>query len=110
MTYTGRCHCGAVRFSFDSTPITRGVRCNCSICIRKGAVMSPTRDLVLAIDGADALRVYRWGDHDIDHLFCGTCGIFPFAKILGKYRVNLGCVDGLDALALPIDIIDGRSL
>jgi hypothetical protein len=31
------------------------------------------------------------------------------AKV-GDYRVNLGCVHDLDALALPIEVIDGRSL
>jgi hypothetical protein len=110
MTYRGHCHCGAVRFTFDSEPITRGARCNCSICVRKGIVMSTARDLVLAIEGEDALRVYRWGDRDVDHYFCGTCGIVPFGRSIHGYRVNLGCIDELDVLALPIDILDGRSL
>ena len=40
MKYNGSCHCGAVKFTFeDAEPLT-GVRCNCSICKRKGAVMS----------------------------------------------------------------------
>jgi hypothetical protein len=27
----------------------------------------------------------------------------------GVYRVNLGCVDGIDALAVPLRMIDGAS-
>jgi len=38
--YQGSCHCGAVRFSYEGEPIERGLRCNCSICARKGAMMT----------------------------------------------------------------------
>jgi hypothetical protein len=114
-TYLGRCHCGAVRFQFQSEPITEGRRCNCSLCIRRGAVMSPTYygadDFVLT-DGRDALRVYNFGDLMMNHYFCATCGIFPFSSVIEepvRYRVNLGCVDDLDPLALPIEVLDGRS-
>ncbi len=113
-TYHGSCHCGAVRFRFTSEEITTGSRCNCSICIRKGAVMStryyPPEDF--AVDGAETLGVYRFGDHVVNHYFCKRCGIYPFHDATvnpGHYRVNLGCVDGVDPLALAIDLIDGKS-
>ncbi len=115
-TYRGRCHCGAVRFAFESEPITRGVRCNCSICVRKGAVMSTRyipREEFSELFGLDALACYHWGDRMVNHYFCRTCGIYPFHDATtrpGAYRVNLGCVDGLDVLALEIDVIDGQSL
>jgi hypothetical protein len=114
-TYSGHCHCGAVRFRFRSEELTEGRRCNCSICIRRGAVMSaryvPPDDFEELV-GLEALCVYQFGDHDVSHYFCKTCGIYPFhdgtAKP-GHYRVNLGCIDGVDVLALPVVIIDGRS-
>jgi hypothetical protein len=28
----------------------------------------------------------------------------------GHYRINLGCVDGVDALTLPVEVFDGASL
>jgi hypothetical protein len=28
----------------------------------------------------------------------------------GHYRINLGCVEGVDALALPVEVFDGASL
>jgi hypothetical protein len=112
--YRARCHCGRIRFAFHSEQITTGKRCNCSICIRKGAVMSskyiPTADFEPHED-MSLLSDYRWGDHDVNHLFCKVCGIYPYhgdEKI--GYRVNLGCVEGLDPLALEISIIDGRSM
>ncbi len=113
-SYRGKCHCGAVRFVLESEPITNGLRCNCSICIRKGAVMSlpyfPPEDIT--IEGAESLGVYRFGDAVVNHYFCKTCGVYPFHDVAtrpGHYRVNLGCVDEVDALALAIDVIDGRS-
>ena len=42
MEYKARCHCGRVRFSFRSPEIKTGRRCDCSLCVRRGAVLSPT--------------------------------------------------------------------
>jgi hypothetical protein len=112
--YDARCHCGRVRCSFECEEITTGKRCNCSICIRKGAVMSsryiPAADFHPPAD-TSAMSDYRWGDGDVNHLFCKTCGIYPFHgdDAMG-YRVNLGCVEGLDVLSLDVGLIDGRSL
>jgi len=113
-TWRGSCHCGAVRFSFRSGPITRGVRCNCSICTRKGAVMSTEYfpPEVFTLEGQQALSVYRWGDLLVNHWFCRTCGVYPFHDVTtkpGHYRVNLGCVEGVDPLSLEISVLDGRS-
>jgi len=33
--YQGGCHCGAIRFSFSSPEIKTGIKCNCSICLKK---------------------------------------------------------------------------
>ena len=123
-TYRASCHCGAIRFTFRSDRITSGRRCNCSICIRKGTVMSASylRPSEVEVEGEDGLAVYRFGDKDVNHFFCRTCGISPFSTVAsvpadyqgparpGDYRVNLGCVDDLDVLSLEIQIIDGKSL
>jgi len=112
--YKARCHCRNVRFSFFSEPFTQGKRCNCSICRRKGAVMSahyikpedfePIADLSVCTD-------YRWNDKMVNHLFCKTCGIYPYhGDASFGYRVNLGCVEGLDVLGLEIIVFDGASM
>ena len=115
-SYEGRCHCGAVRFRFRSEVITEGRRCNCSICTRKGTVMSARYygpDEFEIAEGRHALSVYRFGDNVVNHYFCKSCGVYPFhdgtGDYQGRYRVNLGCVDGLDVFALEVTIIDGRS-
>src|SRR5262245_4484691 len=123
-TYQGSCHCGAIRFRFRSEAITSGRRCNCSICIRRGIVWSTPyyrREAVELIRGADAVAVYEFGDRCMEHCFCRTCGIHPFSvvarlpedyagsAVCGDYRINLGCVEGLEHEALAIETIDGRS-
>ena len=48
------------------------------------------------------------------HYFCKHCGIFTYIgdgeNAKDGYRVNLGCVEDLDALALDISIIDGKAV
>ena len=114
-TYSGSCHCGAVRFRFRSEEITTGCRCNCSICIRKGALMSlryiRPEDFE-QLEGLDALNVYWFGDAMVNHYFCKRCGIYPFHDATvnpGHYRVNLGCLHDLDSLSLPVHVLDGKS-
>lgn len=112
--YTARCHCGRVRFSFRSEEIKTGIRCNCSICARKGSVMSseyiPAGDFQPHSNLAD-LSDYRWNDRMVNHLFCKTCGIYPYhGDSEYGYRVNLGCVEVIDALSLDIKVLDGRSM
>lgn len=50
----------------------------------------------------------------MNNYFCKTCGIFTYIADgeNGKdgYRANLGCVEGIDALALDIRVIDGKSV
>jgi hypothetical protein len=76
---------------------------------------------VFALEGEESLVVYQFGDKDVEHCFCKTCGICPFIGVarlpagydgparVGDRRVNLGCVDDLDPFALDIRRIDGRS-
>ncbi|WP_373975722.1 GFA family protein [Chitinibacter sp. SCUT-21] len=115
-TYRGSCHCGAVKFRISSPEITSGVRCNCSICQRKGALMTPhvysPKELVIE-SGADQLSVYQFGTEVAKHYFCKVCGIYPFHQTMrkvGYYRVNIGCLDGVEPLELPQDVFDGRSI
>ena len=118
--YRARCHCGRIRFSFRSEQITAAKRCNCSLCVRRGAVLSshyiPAADFTPHADPHD-LGVYLWNEKVLSNYFCRHCGIFTYIGYLsddpgatGGYRVNLGCVEGIDPLALEVAIIDGASL
>lgn len=113
-TYTGSCHCGAVRFAFRSPKIEAGLRCDCSICQRKGAAMT-----VFAIDPGQidihaepgALGEYQFNTGVAKHYFCTRCGIYTFhqtRKVPGWYRANLGCIEGIEPLQLPVDVVHNR--
>lgn len=114
--YQGSCHCGAVRFSYEGELIERGLRCNCSLCARKGAMMtseiiSPEKFTIDADD--DALGLYQFGIKTAKHYFCKHCGIYPFhetARKLGHFRANIGCIEGVDSFALEADVFDGKHL
>jgi hypothetical protein len=117
MEYKARCHCGRVRFSFRSPEIKTACQCNCSPCVRRGAVLSssyiPAADFTPHHE-ADDLGVYLWNEKVLSNYFCKACGIFTYigdGESAGDgYRVNLGCVEGLDTLALDVRTIDGKAL
>ncbi|AJC22436.1 GFA family protein [Pandoraea pulmonicola] len=110
----GSCHCGAVRFEVK-TPVEPASRCNCSLCRRKGALMSPAfpeADLRI-LSGQDELTCYQFNTRVARHYFCRHCGIYTFHGTRtspGMWRVNLGCLDGIDPYALPATVADGRQL
>lgn len=111
--YQGSCHCGAVKFSVKSA-LTATARCNCSLCRRKGAVMTVAapEDFQL-LCGEDSLSVYQWNTRTAKHYFCRVCGIYTFHRPRTNpdvYRVNVGCLEGVDPLALKPELNDGASL
>jgi len=116
VTYKGSCHCGAVKFAYAGEPITKGLRCNCSICSRKGAMMSteaiPPEKFEIK-SGKDSLGLYEFGLKTAKHYFCKNCGIYTFhvtARMPDHYRVNLGCREGIDTFSLSVDVFDGKHL
>ena len=114
--YQGRCHCGSVRFEITVPTIDKGLRCNCSICERKGTVMTPFTISPAAIKitaEPGALSTYQFATDVARHYFCNRCGIYTFHETMsvpGHYRVNVGCIDGIKSLELPVETFDGRSI
>lgn len=48
-----------------------------------------------------------------EHFFCNKCGIYTFHETRrepGQFRVNVVCLDDVDARALEITVFDGASL
>jgi len=116
--YKGSCHCGNVSFQFEQEEITAGLRCNCSICIRKGAAMTnfviPPDKLQYQVKEPDTLALYEFDNKVAKHYFCKICGIFTFNQTLRMpehYRVNLGCLENLDLESITdIGVFDGKKL
>ncbi len=65
-SYKGHCHCGDVSFEFTTEqPIDGGTRCTCSICVRKGAMMSNEfiDEASLKVNQPkESLGMYQFGD------------------------------------------------
>jgi hypothetical protein len=97
------------------TALAPATRCNCSLCRRRGALMSPMFDAseLKIVAGESALTSYRFNTGTAHHFFCSRCGIYPFhqtRKDPACWRVNLGCLEGVDPYALDATVADGASL
>ncbi|MBL8484049.1 MAG: GFA family protein [Rhodocyclaceae bacterium] len=115
MKYQGSCHCGAVRFEVEAE-LAGVTACNCSICARKGALMwfVPRAQLALQTPESE-LATYTFNRHKIRHRFCPTCGIHTFGEAaapdgMPMAAINVRCLEGIDADALPVRHFDGRAL
>jgi hypothetical protein len=122
-TYSGSCHCGAVRFETD-LDLTAGTnRCNCSLCFKARAwfAFAKGAERFRLLSGADALREYRWkpngNDPFLTYSFCRNCGIRVFCRSelpeLGGtfHAVPVTTLDDLPASELaeaPVHFVDGR--
>jgi hypothetical protein len=99
--YKARCQCGRVRFSFHSPEIKTASRCNCSLCVRRGAVLSsayiPAADFTPHREPGD-LGLYLWNEKVLNNYFCKSCGIFTYIgdgenakdgyRVRGRARVS----------------------
>ena len=114
-TYRGGCHCGHVRFEAASD-LTQVVSCNCSICMKRGALWTfVTTPQFKIVQGEDALTDYQFGKKRIHHLFCRFCGIGSFSRGLAPngeetFAINVRCLDDVDVAALKPMPFDGKSL
>ena len=114
-TYEGGCHCGRVRYQ-ASSDLAQIVDCNCSVCIKRGAmwafVKAPQFKLV---QGDDALTDYQFGKKKIHHLFCPSCGVGSFSRGLAPngdetFAINVNCPDDVDVATLKLMPFDGKNM
>ena len=115
ISLTGRCHCGAVRFEAIFRDGMGALnRCNCSLCRKKGAVMTsiPLADLKL-LSGEDALALYQWNTRVAKHYFCKVCGVYTHHQRRSApdlYAINVACLDDQTLIGdRPIGTLNGAA-
>ncbi|SME87788.1 Uncharacterized conserved protein [Tistlia consotensis] len=113
-TYTGGCHCGAVRYEVE-LELERLVSCNCSFCAKRGTLMAfAPEEAFRLLQGEAALVDYLFNRKVIHHLFCRTCGQESFARGIRPdgvrtVAINARCLDDIDLSGLPVIEFDGRN-
>lgn len=114
MLHQGSCHCGRIAFEVEAD-FTQAVDCNCSLCRRRGSLLAFTpRNRLKLKTPVEALSTYRFNRHVIDHHFCSTCGVAPFAEADTQggdkgAMVNLRCLPDFDLSGVEIVKYDGAS-
>jgi hypothetical protein len=118
-TYTGGCHCGAVRYEADMDLSKGTLKCNCSMCTKARAwmVIGIASEDFRLLQGEEALSDYQFGRKIVHHLFCRHCGIKSFARGNGPggrplVAIVLTCIDSIsdaDLASLPVMHVDGRN-
>ena len=105
-TLSGRCLCGAVRFSFDAKKREVGV-CHCGMCRRwsAGPFFAYEHEGPVRFEGADNIGVYKsseWGER----AFCKTCGTSLYWRLSGAehYALSSGTLDDQTGFAFVAEI------
>jgi len=109
-----KCHCGLIEAEINITNIDKTIKCNCSICKRKGAVMSMVKNEDFKIiKGKENLKLYKFHSKIAKHYFCNNCGIYTHHNPRSNPLLtgfNLGCLDEIDTFELnDIQINDGKN-
>jgi len=110
-----KCHCGQIEAEIKlSNNFEKKLRCNCSICKRKGSIMSMVKNEDFKITkGKDILKLYQFHTNVAKHYFCSNCGIYTHHHPRSNPAMtgfNLGCIDEIDTSKLKdVAIINGQN-
>ena len=97
-----KCHCGNVEaeVNIPDNGIEKIMRCNCSICKKKGYVIGVLGENDFKLTkGEDSLKLYQFYTNAAKHYFCTNCGIHTHnrPRINPKiYGINVACIDDID--------------
>ena len=110
------CHCGAVEaeVNISEKGFEKIMRCNCSICKRKGAIMSMVKNEDFRIvKGEDKLKLYQFHSKVAKHYFCSQCGIYTHHNPRinpAMTGFNVGCIDEINTFDMKeVPVNDGQN-
>lgn len=107
-TFSGRCHCGAIGFNFQTALPTGqwSIRaCRCGFCRSHGALNTtdPAGRLAFLANEAHCLQRYRFGLKTADFLLCSRCGVYIGAQI-ATGRGAFGTINTLAMAPVPASL------
>jgi len=109
----GEVMCRLVHDRVDA-PIVELTTCDCSLCVKKNAVMAKVPQEGLTVEvGAEMLTLHQWNTHRAKHYFCRQCGIYVFHRKRSapdQFGVNVFCLENFDVASLPIRRTAGASM
>jgi hypothetical protein len=102
-TYSGACHCGAIRGTLAATKPAAELQvraCQCGFCTRHGAmtVSDPAGCATFEIERA-VLTKYQFGTRTGTSLLCGRCGMYSGVMLEDEGKV--WSVLNVRGLAIP---------
>ena len=112
------CHCGEfeAEVTIPENGIEKVMRCNCTLCKRKGYVIGVLGENDFKIiKGEKFLKLYQYYTKAAKHYFCSICGIHTHnrprinPKIFG---INVACINDISTKKLfdfKVRINDGRN-
>jgi hypothetical protein len=121
MAIKGSCHCGATQFELTEAPSTV-TSCTCSLCSKRGALWAYYKPVQFRLTTPPGqIATYLWNTRTVKSHFCGTCGCSTFNESPDwssgtpdfdnpKVAVNARLIEDLDLEAIPVVVIDGKTL
>ena len=109
------CHCGGVEIEVNVLDQFKKVmRCNCSLCKRRGTIMTMVGSEDLKITkGKELLKLYQYHTKTAKHYFCSNCGIYTHHNPRANPAMtgfNLGCIDKINTFELEKVVVnDGQN-
>ncbi len=110
------CHCEKVELGVNISDegFKKLMRCNCSLCKKKGAIMTPiSKEQLKVVKGEDVLKLYQYHTKVAKHYFCSNCGIYTHHVMRSNpnmYGINVACLEGIKPFELENVVInDGEN-
>ena len=110
------CHCEKVELEVNipDESFKKLMRCNCSLCKKKGAIMTPIpKETLKVVKGDDVLKLYQYHTKVAKHYFCSNCGIYTHHVMRSNpnmYGINVACLEGIKPFELENVVInDGEN-
>ena len=95
------CHCGEVEIQINlKDNIDKLMRCNCSMCKRKGTMVTTiNKEDLKIVKGKDKIKTYQFNTGVAKHHFCSECGIHTHnlrRSNPNTFGINVGCIDEIE--------------